>query len=204
VFFEQLISRTRNFGTVTWLGYPIWQNVLDLWTIQETIAEVKPALLIETGTNRGGSAWFYAHLFDLIGNGRVVTVDVVKLHQLEHPRITWLIGSSTAPEILQRVRAEAQLSGADGPVMVILDSDHCKDYVLQELESYADLVTPGSFLLCQDGVIDQLDIFRAERPGPVRAIEDFLARQPGFRWDKERNERFVISHHPKGWLQRVQ
>ena len=53
------------------MGVPIWQNVLDLWTIQETISELKPALLIETGTNRGGSALFYAHLMDLLGHGPV-------------------------------------------------------------------------------------------------------------------------------------
>jgi cephalosporin hydroxylase len=203
VFFERLISTTQNFGNVTWLGYPVWQNVLDLWTIQETISEIKPALVIETGTNRGGSARFYAHLFDLIGTGRVVTVDVEKFHQLEHPRITWLVGSSTAPEILERMRSEAQQSSAEGPVMVILDSDHRKDHVLQELESYSGLVTLGSFLLCQDGVIDQIDAFRSGRPGPLPAIEQFLARQPGFEWDKGRNERFIVTHHPKGWLRRV-
>src|ERR1051325_4593058 len=66
-FFTQLIRKTENFGRLTWLGNPIWQNVLDLWTIQETISEVQPDLLIECGTNRGGSSMFYAHLMDLLG-----------------------------------------------------------------------------------------------------------------------------------------
>ena len=51
--------------------------MLDLWTIQETISEVRPALLIETGTHRGGSALFYAQLMDLLGTGRVLTIDIV-------------------------------------------------------------------------------------------------------------------------------
>src|SRR5258708_550322 len=93
VFFQELIAKTNNFGSVTWLGYPIWQNILDLWTIQETIALVRPALLIECGTHRGGSARFFAHLFDLMGGGQVVTVDVERRHDLSHPRITFLIGS---------------------------------------------------------------------------------------------------------------
>src|SRR5438132_7777241 len=54
--FRDLIACTNNFATMRWLGHPIWQNVLDLWTIQETLAEVRPALLIEGGTHRGGSA----------------------------------------------------------------------------------------------------------------------------------------------------
>src|SRR3954452_1566479 len=68
-FFSELTAKTNNFGRMTWLGNPIWQNVLDLWTIQETIAEVRPSLLIETGTNRGGSSLFFAHLMDLLGQG---------------------------------------------------------------------------------------------------------------------------------------
>ena len=58
LFFQDLIYKTENFGSIKWLGYPIWQNILDLWTIQETIAEVRPRLLIECGTNRGGSSLF--------------------------------------------------------------------------------------------------------------------------------------------------
>src|SRR5687767_7841347 len=67
IFFRELIRKTNNFGYTTWLGQPIWQNVLDLWTIQETIAEVRPRLLIECGTYHGGSSLFYANLFDLMG-----------------------------------------------------------------------------------------------------------------------------------------
>src|SRR4051812_18232699 len=56
LFHRDLIVRTGNFASVSWLGRMIWQNPLDLWTTQETIAEVQPALLIETGTFQGGSA----------------------------------------------------------------------------------------------------------------------------------------------------
>jgi cephalosporin hydroxylase len=199
-FFTRLISHTENFGRTKWLGRPIWQNTLDLWTIQETIAEVKPALLVETGTNRGGSSFFYGHLFDLLGRGKIVTVDVQKLHDLAHPRVTYLIGSSTAPEILNQVRGMAK--EASGPVMVILDSDHRQAHVAAELEGYAPLVTAGSYLLVQDGVIDCLPMLAIDRPGPLPAIEQFLAMHPEFELDDERCRRFLITHHPKGWLRR--
>jgi cephalosporin hydroxylase len=100
-FFTQLIEKTENFGHLTWLGKPIWQNLLDLWTIQETIYEIRPALLIESGTNRGGSSYFFASLFDLMGHGRVITIDVEKLHDLSRPRVTYLLGGSVAPEIVE-------------------------------------------------------------------------------------------------------
>src|SRR2546428_9143848 len=87
LFFTQVIKQTENVSHLTWLGQPVWQNVLDLWTIQETLFEVQPQLLIECGKNRGGSAYFYARLFDLMGTGKILTIDVKKMHDLVHPRI---------------------------------------------------------------------------------------------------------------------
>lgn len=202
MFFRSLIRKTSNFGSTTWLGHPIWQNLLDLWTIQETIAEVRPTLLVETGTNRGGSSMFYAHLFDLLGRGEVITIDVEKMHDLTHPRITHLLGSSTSSEIVEEVRARAARSVA-GNVLVILDSDHSAAHVSAELEAYASLVTPGSYCLVQDGVIDTLGAFRRYRPGPLPAIRDFVRNHPEFVIDEERCQRYLITHHPAGWLKRV-
>jgi cephalosporin hydroxylase len=200
LFHLDLIFRTGNFASTSWMGVPIWQNVLDAWTVQETIAEVRPDLLIETGTHRGGSALFYAQLMDLAGHGRVITIDVAGNEEVEHPRIEFVHGSSTDPEVVERVRAEAER--CEGPVMVILDSDHAREHVAAELELYGPLVTPGSFLLSQDGVIDKLRIFRSSRPGPLEANRDFLARHPEFEHDRERNARFGLTHHPLGWMRR--
>jgi cephalosporin hydroxylase len=196
-----LIMHTSNFGNVSWLGVPVWQDVMSLWTIQETIAEIRPSLIIETGTNRGGSALFYASLCDLMEKGNVVTVDIEKMHDLTHPRIEWLIGSSLAPEILSRVAA--RVAAADGPVMVILDSDHSQSHVAGELESYSPFVTPGSYLLVQDGIIDALPMFANARPGPLPALERFLVHHPNFEVDAARCQRFIVTHHPRGWLRRA-
>ena len=201
LFMEQLIRHTGNFAKTTWLGYPIWQNTLDLWTIQETLAEVKPALLIECGTNRGGSARFYSHLFDLMGHGEIVSIDVEKLHELQLPRVQFLLGSSVAEENLAIVRERVRR--CDGPVMVILDSDHSEGHVAKELDAYSGFVTPGSYLMVQDGVIDVVGSFHgAGRPGPLPAIKKFLPSHPEFVLDTERCERFMVTHHPMGWLRR--
>ena len=199
-FFTELVQKTNNFGQITWLGQPIWQNIFDLWTIQETIAEVRPELLIECGTNRGGSSLFFAQLMDLMGHGSVITIDVVKLHNHRHPRVTYLLGSSTAPEIVAEVKARA--ASVRGPVLVILDSDHSQAHVAAELEIYASLATVGSYCLVQDGVIDTLPMMAGARPGPLGAIESFVAGHGEFEIDHERCERFLISHHPRGWLKR--
>lgn len=209
-FFKYLVSKTRNFSHTTWLGRPIWQNLFDIQTIQETIIELQPALIIECGTNLGGSSMYYAHLFDLLAaenrlkpeRGRIVTIDIEKLHELSHPRITYLIGSSTAPEIFAHVKAMADAAAKSGPILVILDSDHSMKHVRAELELYAPLVTPGSFCLVQDGVIDVLPNFAGGRPGPLPAIHDYLRSHPEFEIDRERCDRYLITHHPDGWLRR--
>ena len=199
-FFTRLIEKTENFGHLTWLGKPVWQNLFDLWTIQETIYNIRPSLLIECGTNRGGSSYFFATLFDLLGHGRVITIDIEKLHELSHPRITYLIGSSVAAEVLDQVRAA--VAATSGPVIVLLDSDHNETHVRRELDAYHRFVSPGSFLMVQDGVIDTLPMFAAARPGPLPAIEAFLKTHPEFEVDAERCARFLITHSPKGWLRR--
>jgi cephalosporin hydroxylase len=200
LFFRDLIAATDNFSNVTWLGHPVWQNVLDLWTIQEALYEVQPLLLVETGTNRGGSAMFYAHIFDLMDTGRVITCDIERLHALSHPRITFLEGGSTSPDVVETIRDA--VAEADGAVMVILDSDHDEHHVAQELETYGRFVSPGSLMLVQDGVIDTLPMLRADRPGPLAAIREFVLRHPEFEVERTRSEKFLISHHPSGWLRR--
>ncbi|HEY2433917.1 MAG TPA: CmcI family methyltransferase [Vicinamibacterales bacterium] len=200
-FFTALLLKTNNFTEVRWLGQPILQNTLDLWTIQETIAALRPALIVETGTNRGGSSLFYAHLFDLMEtDGRIVTIDIARQHDLRHPRITYLIGDSASPSIVASVRGMAE--AARGPVLVILDSDHSAGHVASELEAYGPLVTPGSYMLVQDGSIDTQPYFKSSRPGPVPAIHEYLARHPEFGIDREKCDRFLVTHHPDGWLKR--
>jgi cephalosporin hydroxylase len=123
------------------------------------------------------------------------------MHDLSHPRIAYLLGSSVAPEVLDQVaRAVRETSG---PVMVLLDSDHSEAHVRAEMDAYHRFVSPGSFLMVQDGVVDMLRIFVGGRPGPLRAIEAFLKTHPEFRVDTERCTRFLITHSPKGWLRRT-
>ncbi|HSJ01666.1 MAG: CmcI family methyltransferase [Verrucomicrobium sp.] len=202
IYYDTLIRKTQTFGDVTWLGKPVWQNVQDLWTLQEVICQIKPSLIIECGTNRGGSSFFFATLLDQLGtDGKIVTVDVEKLHDLNHPRVTYLIGSSTSDEIYTRIKAMAEQ--AQGPILVLLDSDHSQAHVAGELERYAPFVTPGSYCFVQDGCIDTLFIFRKGRPGPLPAIKDYLAAHPEFQVDHALCDRFVVTHHPLGWLKRA-
>lgn len=197
-----LVRRTDNFGRVTWLGQPMWQNISDAWAIQETLVEKDIDLVVECGTNRGGSAFYMASIFDLLGRGRVITLDIEKLHDITHPRIEFVIGSSIDPATFALVQGRVrELQPAH--VLVLLDSDHRAAHVRRELALYSSLLGPGDLMLVQDGCIDELRMMRALRPGPLAAIEGFLREQPGFQVDEERTDRYLFSHSPKGWIIRV-
>ncbi len=182
----------------TWMGVPVHKSPLDLWVYQEIIWEVRPAVIIETGTWRGGSALFFAHLLDLLGAGEVLTIDTAPRGDLpDHPRLHYLIGSSVAKEIISQV--EGMVSGKS-PILVSLDSDHTCGHVRAELEAYAPLVTPASYLVCEDTSISPT-VFPGFLPGPAAAVRDFLAEHPEFEADPTR-EKFLATWNPGGWLRR--
>jgi cephalosporin hydroxylase len=197
-----LVWRTGNFSSVRWLGHPIWQNPLDAWGVQEALVSDDVDLVVECGTNRGGSALYMASIFDLLGRGHVTTIDIEPISEVTHPRIDQIVGSSVDQDVVDRVRAKI---GQVQPkkVMVLLDSDHAGPHVLRELELYAEFVPVGGYVLVQDGCIDELRIMRRDRPGPLWAIRQFVKHDSRFVVDKERSERFLLSHSPSGWLRRV-
>jgi len=197
-----LVARTGNFGDVTWLGKPVWQNITDIWALQEVIVDRDVDVVLECGTNRGGLTYFFASLFDLRGKGTVVTVDIADLMEFTHPRIERFLGSSIDGDVVEKVRARIT-ELAPKNLLILLDSDHAEDHVYGELRAYADLVGVGDFVVVQDGVIDELRIFRDSRPGPLGAIRRFLAKDDRFVIDKQRSTRFLFNHSPSGWLRRI-
>lgn len=183
----------------TWLGAQALKNPLDLWVYQEIMFETRPELVVETGTYRGGSALFLASICDLVGLGEVVSIDIepVRSDYPSHPRISYLGGrSSTDPG----VAAEVFTRAAGRRVLVVLDSDHSQAHVEDELRTYAPLVPVGGYVIVEDSNIGQ--IRKDLLPGPLEAIQTFLARTDEFEVDRER-EKFLITFNPSGYLRRV-
>jgi cephalosporin hydroxylase len=185
----------------SWLGVPVQKTPLDLWIYQEIIHETHPDVLIEAGTADGGSAYYFATLFDLIGRGRVITIDIVDSPKRpKHNRITYLLGSSTAPEIVEKFKS---LIAPGERVMVSLDSDHRKPHVAQELKIYSELVTRGCYLVLEDTDINGHPVLRNFGPGPMEALRDFMSGDHRYISDHAR-EKFGVTFFPDGWLRRVQ
>jgi cephalosporin hydroxylase len=87
-------------------------------------------------------------------------------------------------------------------VMVILDSDHSASHVLSELQAYSPLVPVGGYLIVQDTSVNGHPVFPKHGPGPMEALETFLASNDAFASDRTR-EALLFTLHPKGYLKRV-
>jgi cephalosporin hydroxylase len=192
-------SREQTWGNTFWLGQRVLKCPLDLWSYQEILHELRPELIIETGTYQGGSALFLASICDLLGQGNVLTIDVDRRDDRpRHPRIVYLTGSSTSNAILRQVRHRAK---GTAPVLVILDSGHAKDHVLAELHAYAPLVTPGSYLVVEDTNLNGHPVDSDHGPGPAEAVAEFLERNDAFARD-ESKEKFLLTFNPGGFLEK--
>ena len=180
----------KHVYSFSWMGRPIIQLPEDMVRLQEVIWSLKPDVIVETGVAHGGSLIFYASLFEAMGHGRVIGIDIeIRPHNRTaieaHPmfkRIDLVEGSSTATDVVDTVKS---MITADETALVILDSNHSYNHVLGELRAYADLVSPGSYLVSTDGIMQQVvGAPRSEGDwaanNPQQAARDFVAEDTRF------------------------
>ncbi|MGE5538162.1 MAG: CmcI family methyltransferase [Gemmatimonas sp.] len=183
-----------------WLGHRTEKTPLDLWIYQEIIVEQRPEVIIECGTRFGGSAMYLASVCDLVGSGRVISIDIdPEARRPEHPRITYVEGSSTADSTLARVR---ELVNGATNCMVILDSDHSRDHVRREMEAYRGFVPVGGYMVVEDTNVNGYPTYPSHGPGPMEAVHAYLLDHDDFEVDRSR-ERFLMTLNPCGYLKRV-
>ena len=186
-------------GRAAWLGVPTWKLPSDMWVYQEILYETRPDLLIETGTQYGGSTRFYASVMDLLGSGEIATIDIdtsdVHADVRAHPRITVIESGSTEPAVVEQLRRRAE----GKRVMVILDSDHQRDHVAEELRLWSDLVSPGCYLVVEDTALG--DQYLPGWGGSLAALDAWLPGHPEFERDRGR-EKFLVTVNPGGYLRR--
>lgn len=164
-------NKPKVWENTHWLGHKVLKYPLDLWVYQEILFEIKPDTIIECGTMFGGSTLFFACCCDLLNNGKIISIDIQpQPNRPEHKRITYLKGSSTSQEIVD------QLQGLlNGKVLVVLDSQHTKQHVLNELKIYSKIVTSGSYIIVEDSNIGGHPVKKSLHPGPMEAVKEFIA-----------------------------
>jgi cephalosporin hydroxylase len=205
--------------TFTWMGRPVIQLPDDMIRTQEVLYRVKPDVIIETGVAHGGSLIYYASLCKAMEKGRIIGVDIeirphnrkaIEAHEL-FPMITLIEGGSTDAAIVKQVKSHIK---PGEKVLVLLDSNHCYRHVMDELNAYHDIISPGSYIVATDGIMQDLaDVPRGDKTwgddNPARAARDFAAAHPEFVLEQppwpfsESALRRNVTHWPDAWLRRV-
>lgn len=212
-----------------WLGRPIIQYPQDIVGFQELVWKTRPDVIVETGIAHGGSLILSASLLALLdlcdaeaaggvmpeSKRHVVGVDIdirghnraaIEAHPLSG-RITLIQGSSIADDIVARVRDAV---GGAQRVLVALDSNHTHDHVLEELKHYAPMVTPGSYCIVFDTVVEHLSQELAfDRPwgpgsNPMTAVQAWIGHNPEFSIDKTIEDKLILTAAPNGFLKRAE
>lgn len=216
------LARAQELGysyNFDWLGMPVIQYPQDVVAMQELVWSLQPDLIIETGIARGGSAIFYSSLLELNAicggpaDARIVAVDVdIRAHNRAaieaHPlsrRLTMIQGSSIDAAIIAEVRRHA---ASRSRILVCLDSNHTHDHVLAELRAYAPLVTPGSYCVVFDTLVNDLPPEAiGNRPwnkdaNPLTALRAYMEEVDDFEIDAARHGKLQITVAAHGYLRR--
>ena len=212
----------------SWLGRPIIQFPQDILAVQEIIWKIKPDLIIETGIAHGGSLVLNASLLALLdltdkkddinrqdfASRKVIGIDVdIRDHnriEIEnHPLKEWITmieGSSISAEVSKKV---ANLANNYKNILVMLDSNHTHEHVLKELEIYSKFVSPGSYIIVFDTVIEKMPAsYFNNRPwdvgnNPMTAVKEFLKNNKDFIVDKHFDDKLIFSVVPQGYLKKI-
>jgi cephalosporin hydroxylase len=186
------------------MGVVCWKSVADMWNYQEILFELKPSLVIEFGTNRGGSALFFANIMRQIGEPfKVLSVDVTHKHlepaAQRDPDILFVESSSAAPAVAEHIRR--LVSEFPGKIFAILDSDHSMDHVLAEMKLLRPLLSAGDYLLVEDSTVNGHPVLPGWGPGPYEAIEAYEQEFPNdYTHDVARENKFGWTFAPNGYL----
>lgn len=207
--YDTLFERYSMYCNGRWLGAQVLQDAQDLMYLQHVLFSIRPAVIVETGTYKGGLTHFFATLMDSMGldGGLILSVDRNPPERVfgaswfcpvceecirpwETPswgrHVEFLRGWADEPELYASVllrtqeAASAFAGGQGGPVMVNLDACHEYDCVLAEINLYAPLVSLGSYLVVQDAKLDKL----WGKPAVRAAVELFLSRSDDFVQDR--------------------
>ena len=197
-----------------WFGEPCLQLTSDLFGLQEAIFKSKPDFIIESGVAWGGSTLFYLSLCKTLGLKGVIGVDTYIPKDLKKrlykkkPKNTVLKlfeGSSTDKKIFNKIKKILKNKKA----MVILDSDHTHQHVLNELNLYSKLIKKNQYLICGDTIIAYQPKAKTRprdwtrKKNPLSALKEFLKKNNSFRNDKEIQNKLLLTNMPHGWLKKI-
>jgi cephalosporin hydroxylase len=193
--------RSLAFRKTSWLGHSVKRCPTDLFAYQEIVSRVRPDWIIETGSGDGGRALFFASICDLVGHGRVLSLDVkLAPDRPDHPRITYMEAVPQDERTVQRARELF-----DGPIraVVLLGSQPATNLRIEaEFAAYREFVPLGSYVIVEHTMYNGHPVWPGYGPGPWEAVRRILANNIDFAIDPTL-ERHGLTFNPEGFLKHI-
>lgn len=214
---NSLIKKRYNYF-FDWMGVPIIQLPSDVIVLQELIYKIKPKFIIECGIGHGGMLLFYATILKAlkIKKYKVIGIDVKirsinKKRLLKNPlikNIELIEKSSTENQITNFLKKKYSIKVKDKKI-IILDSNHTKEHVLNELNLYSKMLNRGDYIIVMDTIIEFIDkkfnIGKQFSKGnsPYNAVNIFLKKNKDYELDKYYENKSFLTVARNGFLKKI-
>lgn len=184
----------------TYRSLPMLKCPFDYVMYQMIVSKVQPDLIIEIGTNAGGTTLYLADILTSLGNGEIHTIDIedrIDPIARAHPRVTFFNGGWKKYD-LSRTKKFSK-------ILVIDDASHQFKDTLDAMNVFSAIVSPESYLIIEDGIVTQLKRDAPLDGGPLRAIEKFLETNKQFSIDTSYCNMFGknATFNTKGYLKKI-
>jgi len=196
-----------------WCGVPIIRHPDDIVLQQEIMWDLKPSRVIETGVARGGSLVLSSSLMKILGlESKVLGIDIEIFPHAFDSLAAWTASGNIslleADSISEYAKEEVEsfLSGTTSPVLLILDSNHTHSHVLNELNTYSELLPVNSIIIVADTIVEEMPHdFYSDRPwgrgnNPMTAVREFLAENRDYSLDTRWSRRSLLGECRDGIL----
>ena len=200
-----------------WLGIPIIQFPNDIIVMQELIYKIKPKYIIECGVAHGGMLVFYATILNLLNikKHKVIGIDI-EIRPINKRRIIksrfyknidLFEASSTDEKLFDKLKNKYNLKNERK--IVVLDSNHTKEHVLNELNFYSKFLKKGDYIVVMDTIIELINPkFNKEKAfkkgnSPYNAVDLFLKNNKNFIIDNYYENKSFLTNMRNGFLKKI-
>ncbi len=169
---EEVVASAMSLGSKGFFKVKTIQVRSEIRALAEAVAALRPKVIVELGTARGGTLFIWAHLASekVISCDRRLNKGLRELIPLFAPaesacEVELMTGNSHDPEFQEQVCS----SLGDRPVdFLFVDGDHTEAGVEADFRAYGPLVRPGGLIAFHDIVKSQ--------PSPMNEVYYFWRR----------------------------
>jgi len=156
---EEVVDWAMNFGGGGFMTVKTLQIPQEITRLAEAVRAIKPRIIVEIGTARGGTLLIWSYL----ASERVITCDLNDM-SVQKPlysrfpppgsrcQVTLLSGNSHDPAFKARLTQELNGEKAD---FLFIDGDHTEVGVEADYNDYKEFVRPGGLIAFHDIVEKQ-------------------------------------------------